>query len=317
MKRTLTIILAVVMGLFLTVSPVLAAKSQSVINISNGFPSGDHFNLNVHGKDPAKFQPDLTVTGGNSIFVSLYGDSTVVLRSDNRSALTELTALDPYAEVFDGTPAKVQLPYESQGYYVFARILGKPNNGSKDVPSSIILTPNTVPVASNYNSTDPGDLLTLGLVTSNGVYKETSAGLQRFNPTATQGKGKSTGVDITGLFVWSGWVVNATLDANLDGVIDINDIPLGDYDLNALTPPNQDYNNDGVINQLDLDAWLTDEAALGMATYYDNEWIFNIADIVEQTQTITNDGTKLLQIRFYPVDTTSFTSEYLTPTPTP
>lgn len=47
-------------------------------------------------------------------------------------------------------------------------------------------------------------------------------------------------------------------------------------------------------------------AALGLAPFYDNVWIFNIADVVVQEQTITNDGTKLLRVRFYPVATTEF-----------
>ena len=44
----------------------------------------------------------------------------------------------------------------------------------------------------------------------------------------------------------------------------------------------------------------------GLATYYENEWIFNIADLVVTQQDITNDGTKLLQVRFYPVATTEY-----------
>lgn len=47
-------------------------------------------------------------------------------------------------------------------------------------------------------------------------------------------------------------------------------------------------------------------AALGLAPFYDNVWIFNIADVVVRVQTITDDGTKLLKVRFYPVATTEF-----------
>ena len=38
-------------------------------------------------------------------------------------------------------------------------------------------------------------------------------------------------------------------------------------------------------------------------------WIFNIADLVITEQGLENDGTKLVQIRFYPVATTLFSSE--------
>ena len=38
----------------------------------------------------------------------------------------------------------------------------------------------------------------------------------------------------------------------------------------------------------------------------DNMWILNIADLVVTEQGLVNDGTKLLQLRFYPVATTTF-----------
>lgn len=41
-------------------------------------------------------------------------------------------------------------------------------------------------------------------------------------------------------------------------------------------------------------------AALGLATFYDNVWIFNIADVVVQEQTITNDHSELNL--FIPID---------------
>jgi hypothetical protein len=43
-----------------------------------------------------------------------------------------------------------------------------------------------------------------------------------------------------------------------------------------------------------------------MAWYYEDEWILNIADLVITEQGLVNDGTKLLQVRFYPVATTEF-----------
>ncbi|MBI4266856.1 MAG: hypothetical protein HY668_00615 [Chloroflexi bacterium] len=294
MKKIIAAAVAL-MVLSLGISPVFAAKPQAVISISNGFPSGAHFNLNLHGKDPATFAADTSAAGGSSVFISLFGDSTLQLRSERGSAQAELTALDPYAEAFDGTPAVVQLPYEAEGYYVFARILGKPGNGKGGKASSIILTPNTIPTVENYlDPSNPDPFLVLGMVTTNGVYEMTSAGLQRFDSAATGGTGKSKAMDITGLFMWTGWVCDASLDINGDGLIDINDVPA-------------DQNGDGVIDQTDFDLWLAAQAALGLAVFYDNEWVFNIADVVTQEQTITNDGTRLLQVRFYPVVTTEFT----------
>jgi hypothetical protein len=306
LKKIWQLALFVVAVFILAVSPAFAAKPQNVIQMSNGFPSGEHFNLNIHGKNPATFDPDLTATGGNSVFVNIRGDSTLTYRSDNRSPLAELTALDPYAEAFDGDPALVQLPYEADGYFVFARFLGKPDNGSNQVASSIILTPNPVPVVYDYvvDPNDPDAVIALGLITSSGVYELTSAGLERFESTSG-GKGKSRAEDITGLFYWTGWVCDASLDTSgpdgvPDGIINEYDTPIS-YD-----DPLNGGDGDGIIAIAEYENWLADMVELGLATFYDNVWIFNIADIVEQSQTITNDGTKLLQIRFYPVDTTEF-----------
>jgi hypothetical protein len=333
MKRMLIAVLMVVMLATLLVgnSVAMAAKpdgsdgSKDVIAKSNGFPSGEHFNLNIHGKK-ADYVGDPT-PGGNSVFILEYGNSTIEYVTNKKASLDTLTVLDPLAEAFDGDPAKVQLPYEAEGYFVFGRILAKPNNGNLKPVSSIILYPNEVVAACNDNVTTNPDfpyytecpddpLLALGLIVGPNLYTAEPEGYVRFDPGATKGKGKSKATDITRLFTYTGWVVDARLDTNWpdgvpDGVIDEYDIPVGDYDGDPLTAPNQDYNNDGVIDEADLEAWLTDMAALEspMAWYFDAEWILNIADLVITEQGLQNDGTKLLQVRFYPVATTQFTPQ--------
>jgi len=312
--------------LVLGISTAMAAKPQDagtnnndVIEMSNGFPSGPHFNLNIHGK-----KADFTCAstpGGGSVFVSEYGDSTIQYVSNKKSSVTELTVLDPCAG-FDGDPAKVQLPREELGYYVFARILGKPNNSSNDgEPSSIILVPNPVLEVCNQAEGDvenefggytdcDGALWALGLVTTQGVYKLVDQELVRFEDPDGKGKGKSKAIDITGLFTWTGWVVDASLDTSgpdgvPDGVIDEYDVP-PEYDLAA-----NGGNENGIIDPAELENWLYDMAALDppLAELFDEVWVFDVADLVIQDQTITNDGTKLLQVRFYPVATTEFTPE--------
>lgn len=310
-------------------SPVLAAKpdgsngTKDIIAKSNGFPSGEHFNLNIHGKK-ADYAGS-PAPGGSSVFILEYGKSTIEYVSNKKASLTELNALDPLAEAFDGDPARVQVPYEAEGYYVFGRILGKPNNGNLKPVSSIILYPNEATEA--CNDTDPANpdfpgytecpddpLLALGLIIGPNTYTAEPEGYVRFNPEITKGKGKSKATDITGLFTYTGWVIDARLDTSgpegvPDGIIDVYDIPVADYDDNLLTEPNRDYNNDGSIDEVDVEDWLTDMAGLEspMAWYYDGEWILNIADLVITEQGLVNDGTKLLQIRFYPVDSTIFT----------
>ena len=279
-KRIVQIAILTLIISMMAVSPTLAAKpdgsngTQDVIARSNGFPSGEHFNLNIHGKK-ANYVGDPT-PGGNSVFILEYGQSTIEYVTNRKASLTELYILDPLAEAFDGDAAKVQLPYEKDAYYVFGRILGKPNNGNIEPVSSIILYPNQVVGA--WNDTDPANpdfpdytnpiddpLLALGLIVGPNLYTAEPEQYVRFDTeTTTKGKGKSKATDITDLFTYTGWVVDARLDTNgpegiPDGVIDIHDVPVGDYDGDLLTAPNRDYNNDGVEDEADTEAWLTDQ----------------------------------------------------------
>jgi hypothetical protein len=99
-----------------------------------------------------------------------------------------------------------------------------------------------------------------------------------------------------------------------DGAIDIYDVPIDDYDDDTNTEESRDYNNDEIIDEDDVEDWLDDMAAQDqpLAWYFTEEeekWIMNIADLVITEQGLVNDGAKLMQIRFYPVETTTFTVE--------
>lgn len=289
-----------------------AAKPLPVIEMSNGYPSGAHHNLNIHGKK-ADFLCDSSEEGGNSVFISEYGESTVSYVTNKKSSVTELIALDKCGEEFDGSPAKVQLPYESEGFLVFASIKGTPNNGNVEEASSVILYPNLVREA--CNDTDPvnpdfpdyiecpdDSLLALGLIVGNNVYEATDVGFVRFDSDVTQGQGKSKAKEITDLFRWTGWVFDASADTNSDGAISIEDVPL-EYDLLV-----NGGNENSVIDEAEFDTWLTDLQAANLATWYEDKWIFDIADLVVTDQVISNDGTRLLKVRFYPVATTEYVS---------
>ena len=325
MKRVLLIVVPVMVALVLCASIAMAAKPLDVIYHSNGFPSGQHFNLNLHGKDPATYTGN---PSGQSVVISLTGNSTIEYLSNKRNRnATELVVLDSLTEAFDEDAAQVYLPYNivdgsdnitksAEGYFVFGRSLGKPNNGSNGDPSSILIYPNFVVASGNAtdNTTDgwpfdPSvDMIELGMITSQGnMYRSTPEGFVRFDPDISsdpneKGKGNKTGKskakDITGLFWWSGYVSdNATLDTDGDG-LDIDDVPL--------TWEAVYGDNSGTVEQAEFEAWLDYLVSIGEAIFYDPIWIFDIADMVISGQTVVNDGTNNFQIRFYPVVTTEF-----------
>jgi len=315
MKRIVVVGVSVlvVATLVLGATVVMAAKPQKsgsgkdVIALSNGFPSGKHFNLNIHGKDPSVFSCANVTQGGNSIFIDLDGPATIEYVSNkNRGPGSKSDPYDPFnpyalsvlepCAINDGT-ARVYLPYKievdgevipAEGYYVFARILGKPNNGRgcdckpKDCPpSSITLYPNVVTQACSDPS---GDMLdceyALGVIMQQDIYVATEEGYVRFDPMATHGKGKSKATDITRLFTWSGWVFyGGSPDANQDGVISDgtvvidsttypSDIPAdvlswvpaadldssGDVDLYEWQAIHSDFDGDGDVDTDDLTA---------------------------------------------------------------
>jgi len=279
-----------------------AAKPQKVIEYSNGYPSGAHYNLNIHGKDPNTYNCDPT-PGGNSVFIDEEGDSTIKYISNKKSSVTELVAKDPCAEAFDLDPIEVQIPKEDKGYYVFARVPGNHQNTGGE--SSLVMVPN--PNIEACNDTEEGnpdfgdltscpddpfneDLLALGLVTSNGVFDlENHEFVQVDNSQNEKGKGqgKSKAVDITGLFLWTGYVCDDSYDTNGDGEITIDDVT--------------DQDGDGDVDELDLALYLQTNC-----THFDSKWVFSVADLVVVDNEIKNDGVKLLKLRFYPVATTEF-----------
>jgi hypothetical protein len=331
MKRAVIVIVSVLAvaamvfgaSIAMAAKPPHAGEGNQLIPRPNGFPAGPHFNLNIHGKKVGFACND--TPGGGSVFVDEYGPATIQYVSNRKSSVTELTVLDPCA-VNDGT-AKVQLPYEADGYYVFGRILGKPNNG-KDCteptcPSKVILYPNVAIQACNdtgYNSTSFGDLtscddtlLALGMIIHDQVYLAENETYTRFEPEVTKGKGKSKATDITALFTYIGWIVHPDLDVwpvgDPDGQITQEDVPA---DANNTTLyPGMELCNEEPLETVTVEEWLCYNAGLNppMAWYYgpeDGMWIFNIADLVVTEQGLVNDGTKLLQIRFYPKDGTTF-----------
>ena len=239
-----------------------AAKPLDVIDKSNGFPSGLHYNLHISGKG-VNFDPTPSTCsddGGNTIFTPLNSteeagltdDQTISMYVNKKTGLDHLVVRDHCTEEFDGSAGQVQLPdiFENgtqitQGMYVFARVLGGPDKGS-DGDSNIILIPNPNVEACNLNGTsgeeDASDcfdtngnkkeFVELGYVTKKGAYvgdpDKNGTKLYRYTtdgeePAKGQGKGAKKAVDITGLFMWSGIACE-------DGLVQDGQLTIDDFD---------------------------------------------------------------------------------------
>jgi hypothetical protein len=268
----------------------VAGKPAKVIEWSNGFPSGAHLNLNIHGKkDDYNCDPS---PGGGSVFVPEYGDSEIDFLQNKKSSVTDLMVHDPCA-TFDDDPALVQLP--AGMYQIYAVIRAKPRKAGE--PREVVFSPKLVETCNDTGSDDFADavdcedsfLMGTGVVTSGGMFDLTS---QEF----VRERGKSKAVNVTELFQWTGYACDQSFDTNGNGEID-----LGDLDTDGDGVPDLDLDGSGVVDDADLALYLESNCE-----YFENKWIFDIADLVVYGWDYMNNGSKLVQTRFYPVDTTTF-----------
>jgi hypothetical protein len=379
MKRRMLILVTALtlVAVLIGASIAMAAKPQQAIEMSNGMPSGEHETLLIHGKK-AGYQCTVCIPCStcdpavqcNVINIPEYGQATIKYVSGKKVKIDELTVFDSCGG-WSGTnpvvddPAEVWLPYEQQGYWVFARTLGKP--GKVQGERYIIFENESLEAYTLLvdEVSNPGEIvLGLGLITQNGAFKADASGeLYRFDGDSDRGKGKSQGRDITDMFIWSGFVFNPILDVNLDNVVDELDVIADscpyDADKNGIIDATElatwaaahldpddvalpldgnvdaldviadscpyDANQNGVIDwngydpddplnpepNSEFDQWLfdnqTDVEGNLLWAYYEEVWVFTIADLVYLNQVVTNTGIKNVQIRFYPKDTTVFT----------
>ena len=297
MKKLITISLLTTITLILLTGQAIATKPGEDTN-PNGFPSGPHFNLNIIGKKPEftcpelEFDPD---TGlpiyGNVIFVPQSGEGIQILMESgkkggkgkkNQDLPDTLQVTDPCTSAFDGDPAVLQLPKGE--HKVYARALAKPG---EDV--EMVITPGLIAVEDE----DGNDLIYLGLLTDNGFETPYESFVR------PKGKPKAA-TDITGLFLWTGevwyfippedgyddtkWVCCRDTSDPPDGIYD-ECIPTIDASCPDVAPGEVPYD----LVQVYLNR-------------YEDKWVFSIADFVTYLWNLDNNGLKLLQVRFYPVN---------------
>lgn len=239
MRRILmaTVFAMLVGTLILWISPAMAGQSQDVIIISNGYPNGPHFNLNVHGKDPSTFLYEEVLSGVKPVFVDEYCESTTQYVTNKKSKITGLMVKELCAGCFNDPPndmaTKVVVTYERENLYVFPRVRAiSDNEQNNSNPDSIRFHPNLLGNARNDEdpaspdspfSIEPPDAQLLTLESSNIRYMHNSIPEEfiTYDFSTAQVREKNKPSEITRLFKWLGSFFEATiLDKNADGRTD-------------------------------------------------------------------------------------------------
>jgi hypothetical protein len=137
-EQTLKMILVIMLLLMIPLTYFAMKYFQAPVteaakggNPGNGAPSGEHYNLNVHGK-PSTFVYDGEPSGGNSLFIPLKGSTKISLQQG-----LEFMVLD--ADATDGR-GSFQMPNPDPDgtgqtlYSVWVRPLAKPGGTLETTP---------------------------------------------------------------------------------------------------------------------------------------------------------------------------------------
>ena len=312
-------------------SSVNAGKpvDDSGIPFGNGFPSGEHYNLIIHGKK-ADFQcpaPEFdSITGeqlfGNVINIPRIDDGLpieIYMESGRKgpkgkSGATELEVTDWCTKSFDNSAASLRLPKNDAGYAVYARITGKPGEDT----SAMFNYPDFWYVEDEAGN----DLMLLGTITGNSLTQIDGEGITVYRTESTKGNKVPKASNITDLFMWYGTICYfdpysyddlgnpvysycgeypAVDQCEVNDLCCVDDLePFGVYENCSLF-------TDVAIDAGDGTLVCPDNLPLDVGAYcrtYDEteqQWIFNIADFVGLIWGIDNNGSYNIQVRFYPL----------------
>jgi len=293
---------------------------------------------------------------GGVINIPEFDAGNITFVSNKKSSVDSLIVWDNCTENVNDSalgepdPAVIQLPKNEDGYFVYARILGKPVNSQNNPGdnSTIILTPEPALLSlCNDNATAIsgfGEFIscsdgTSGMMPiavigsgSDGLFDINGVLLEKWQ-TSGKGKGKTTALNMTDQFLWSGSACSENLDTNNSGAIDLLDFDVEPE--GAL---------DGIVNGTDVDFLVANntithdfasgdllvdavDAAVGANTNDEVDagdefdvflnfldqcvvtdtpiWVFNAADLVIYGLEALNDGATNTQIRFYNASSTN------------
>jgi hypothetical protein len=319
-------------SLLLAANSVGAAKpvDDSGIPFGNGFPSGEHYNLLIHGKR-ADFQCpaaefDLVTEAqlfGNVINIprvddglpiEIYMESGRKGPKGNPGAAT-LEVTDWCSKSFDDSGASLRLPKNDAGYAVYARITGKPGENTG--------------AAFNYpdfwyvEDEAGNDLMLLGTITGNTLTEIDGESITVHRTESTKGNKVSKATNITELFMWAGTIcyfdpysydAASTPEYSYCGeypaVDQCDEFSLCCADVEAdgvyeacglLADVGIDSDGDTVADACPEALPLDVPAFCRTYDETEKQWIFNIADFVGLLWDIDNSGSYNIQVRFYPL----------------
>lgn len=358
MKRLFIASFLFVCALVFIVAPLsLAEKPVSVVDLSNGFPSGFHHTLNLIAKWDhfACPQPEyfLLVTQDNNADLDLgelvescdegdvceqtdqqifknviffpreqtEGEPISVLMESGKNGpkeatnITELQVTDWCTESFpddgemgQGDPAVLRLPKGE--YAVYARITGK--TGKDGIERNFVMNP----YVSSVEDGAGNNLIPLGLVDTDGVFKSWNGEPLQRSDNEKKGKGVRKATNISPVFWYSGNVcyiedesycyddlgINlctsakdlCCADTNYDGAFEVCD----ELEYVGIDPGDGSLVCPTVWDGTDI-PYVSVEA---FCRNYEDEWIFSIAEFVGYLWDITTTGAYVVQVRFYPID---------------
>jgi hypothetical protein len=234
MRRILmAMIPAMLVGiLILWISPAMAGKAEDVIENSNGYLSGHHFNWNDQRKDPSTFSCEELLSGVKSVFIDEYGASTTQYITNKKSNITDLMVQERCARCFNDppndTPEKVLLSYEREDLYVFSRVRANSDNEPNlSNPNSIRFHPNLLGNARNDAdparsdspiAIKPPDAQLLQTLESNNIqylHNTTSEESVIYDLATAPGKEKTKPSKVKRLFKWlSSFFAASIIDSN-------------------------------------------------------------------------------------------------------
>ena len=296
--KSMRLVSTLALAATVTSVPAIAAKpvDGSGLPFGNGFPSGEHFNLNIIGKSAdftcpaAEFDAAGQVFGNVIFFPRVQGGDpiTILIESGSKgpkgaagTAALEVTdwctESFPEAGAGAGDAASFRLPANANGYAVYARITGKP--GADGEP-----TVTFEHGGFEYVEDEAGnDMILLGSV------KDGAMTIYRTDETLTSsGKGVRKATDISGMFEWSGLVCSVPSDltvADTDLCCQVDE--LGNY-VNCVLPVEGACPAEGEYTLVQA-----------VCNEYTEEWVFNVADLVGYLWNLDTTGAYVVQVRFY------------------